>query len=113
MWSMRERSCNKFKFLHLINYSLLTGIDFLYFGSVDQVWRIFNRLVGRFSFRYFPLLTLYNRMQISWSGREESGEWFIENVLAPPAVISSSHFNIEELGTTSQINRYKRFSENY
>ena len=45
--------------------------------------------------------------------REESGEWFIENVLAPPAVISSSHFNIEELGTTSQINRYKRFSENY
>ena len=38
------RCCNKFKFLHLINYSLLTGIDFLYFGSVDQVWEIFNRL---------------------------------------------------------------------
>ena len=47
-WSGRTwyRCGNKFKFLHLINYSLLTGIDFLYFGSVDQVLEIFNRLVG-------------------------------------------------------------------
>ena len=53
-WSGRTwyRCGNKFKFLHLINYSLLTGIDFLYFGSVDQVLENFNRLVGS---RYLPL----------------------------------------------------------
>ena len=57
---MLPGSSNKFKFLHLLNYSLLTGIDFLYFGSVDQVWGIFNRLVGElgsntfYCFHKFP-----------------------------------------------------------
>ena len=66
--SMLPGSSNKFKFLHLLNYSLLTGIDFLYFGMLIKFEKFSTDWLGWIQYSFVNFET----MQIRWSIIENS-----------------------------------------